>query len=119
MPPRFPQLRTAFHTSARANSLSAAALPRAQKISADWKGTSATGGNTKNFIGGQFVESKASQWIDVHDPVSSFSIVKSKWTKFGSLVYPNRVDQGPPNHRHRVRAGCRRCLRGVQDMEQD
>ncbi|KAJ3550291.1 hypothetical protein NMY22_g560 [Coprinellus aureogranulatus] len=65
---RFPQLRSAFHTSARANALSTAALPRAQKLSADWKGTSATGGNTKNFIGGQFVESKASEWVDVHDP---------------------------------------------------
>ncbi|TEB38997.1 methylmalonate-semialdehyde dehydrogenase [Coprinellus micaceus] len=66
--PSFPQLRSAFHTSARAHSLSAAALPRAQRLSADWKGTSATGRNTKNFIGGQFVESKSAGWIDVHDP---------------------------------------------------
>lgn len=71
--PRFPQLRTiragAFSTSARSNALSPAALPRAQKLSADWKGTSATGANTKNFIAGEFVESKSSEWIDVHDPV--------------------------------------------------
>ncbi|KAF5323622.1 hypothetical protein D9611_005766 [Ephemerocybe angulata] len=70
--PRFPQLRTirpgAFSTSARSYALSAAALPRAQKLSADWKGTSATGANTKNFIGGEFVESKTTEWIDVHDP---------------------------------------------------
>ena len=49
--------------------LSAAANSRAEKISQDWKGTSATGGNTKNFVGGEFVESKAEQWIDVVDPV--------------------------------------------------
>ncbi|RXW19525.1 hypothetical protein EST38_g6326 [Candolleomyces aberdarensis] len=70
--PRLPQLRhiraSAFSTSARANALSAAALPRAQKLSEGWKGTSATGGNTKNFIAGQFVESKSAEWIDVHDP---------------------------------------------------
>lgn len=28
-----------------------------------------TGGTTKNFIGGQFVESKTDEWFDVHDPV--------------------------------------------------
>ncbi|KAJ2919311.1 hypothetical protein MD484_g1150, partial [Candolleomyces efflorescens] len=70
--PRFPQLRhiraSAFSTSARAHALSAAALPRAQKLSEGWKGTSATGGNTKNFIAGQFVESTSPEWIDVHDP---------------------------------------------------
>jgi len=42
---------------------------KAENISANWKGTSATGGNTKNFIGGAFVESKTTQWHDVLDPV--------------------------------------------------
>ncbi|GJE87635.1 CoA-acylating methylmalonate-semialdehyde dehydrogenase [Phanerochaete sordida] len=50
--------------------LTAAARSRAEKISSEWQGTSATGGNTKNFIGGEFVESKASDWIDVVDPAS-------------------------------------------------
>ncbi|KAF8762015.1 Methylmalonate-semialdehyde dehydrogenase [Rhizoctonia solani] len=40
----------------------------AEEISRDWKGTSATGANTKLYIGGEFVESKAEKWIDVHDP---------------------------------------------------
>ncbi|GLB36007.1 putative aldehyde dehydrogenase family protein [Lyophyllum shimeji] len=58
----------AFATSAPLSALSAAALPKAERISAEWKGTSATGGTTKNFIGGEFVESKASEWVDVVDP---------------------------------------------------
>lgn len=70
---RLPQLRTvqrkAFHTSANWKALSAVALPKAEQISASWKGTNATGGSTKNFIGGEFVESKTTEWIDVHDPV--------------------------------------------------
>ena len=49
--------------------LSSTQRAHAEKISAEWKGTSATGGNTKNFIGGEFVESKAEAWIDVVDPV--------------------------------------------------
>ncbi|KAF8078767.1 methylmalonate-semialdehyde dehydrogenase [Lyophyllum atratum] len=58
----------AFATSAPLAALSAAALPKAERISAEWKGTSATGGTTKNFIGGEFVESKTSEWVDVVDP---------------------------------------------------
>ncbi|TFY59100.1 hypothetical protein EVJ58_g5999 [Rhodofomes roseus] len=42
----------------------------ATSISADWKGTSATGEKTKNFIGGAFVESSAESWIDVVDPAT-------------------------------------------------
>lgn len=60
-----------LHTSASAKALGVLAQPKAEQISAKWKGTSATGGSTKNFIGGEFVESKAAEWIDVHDPVSS------------------------------------------------
>jgi len=69
---RLPQLRLlgsrSLSHSARVQALSAVARPKAEQISAEWKGTSATGGNTKNFIGGQFVESKSTEWIDVHDP---------------------------------------------------
>ena len=49
--------------------LSQTARSRAEKLSAEWNGTSATGDNTKNFIGGEFVESNAKEWIDVVDPV--------------------------------------------------
>lgn len=64
-------LGKSFHTTTSVNALSALAQPKAERISANWKGTSATGGRTKNFIGGQFAESKATEWIDVHDPVST------------------------------------------------
>ena len=71
--PRPAQLRVrSLATSASRpplSGLSATAKSRAEKISQEWKGTSATGANTKNFIGGEFVESKAEQWIDVVDPV--------------------------------------------------
>jgi malonate-semialdehyde dehydrogenase (acetylating) / methylmalonate-semialdehyde dehydrogenase len=60
-----------FSTSAPRADLSAAALPKAEQISAEWKGTSATGGTTKNFIGGEFIQSKSTDWIDVLDPVRS------------------------------------------------
>ena len=43
---------------------------KAELLSSSWKGTNASGGNTKNYIGGEFVESKAENWIDVLDPVS-------------------------------------------------
>lgn len=71
--PRFALLRSigsrGISTTARLQALSAAARPKAEQISAEWKGTSATGANTKNFIGGQFVESKSTEWIEVQDPV--------------------------------------------------
>lgn len=70
---RFPQLRTlqshSFHSSSHLRALSPLAIQKAEQISFQWKGTSATGGTTKNFIGGEFVESKTTQWIDAHDPV--------------------------------------------------
>jgi malonate-semialdehyde dehydrogenase (acetylating)/methylmalonate-semialdehyde dehydrogenase len=62
-------------------------LPFAEKISAEWKGTSATGGTTKNFIGGEFVESKASQWFDVLDPVKKMILFYDVWLT--RLVYAN------------------------------
>ncbi|KAK2461646.1 hypothetical protein APHAL10511_006109 [Amanita phalloides] len=69
---RFPRLGCShlrlFSTSTRLNALNAKAQAFADKLSAEWKGTSASGGTTKNFIGGEFVESRANQWIDVLDP---------------------------------------------------
>jgi len=49
--------------------LNSAVREKAEKLSRDWKGTSASGENTKNFIGGEFVQSSSTQWIDVVDPV--------------------------------------------------
>lgn len=57
-----------FSSSSRRTALSALAHPKAEALSAEWKGTSATGKNTKLFINGEFVESEASEYIDVHDP---------------------------------------------------
>lgn len=61
-----------------ASGLSATARAKAEKLSADWKGTSATGGTTKNYIGGEFVESKTDKWIDLHDPVLNFDPLNCK-----------------------------------------
>ncbi|KAG8927082.1 hypothetical protein FRC02_008473 [Tulasnella sp. 418] len=51
-----------------ASQLKPTAQNAAQAISTNWKGTSATGGTAKNFIGGEFVESKTDRWLDVVDP---------------------------------------------------
>lgn len=79
---RFPRLRhiprpsRSFSTSAPSSAgLSPLARPVANEISAKWKGTSMTGGTTKNFIGGQFVESKADKWLDAIDPVRIFPLL--------------------------------------------
>ncbi|KAL5519059.1 hypothetical protein ACEPAH_742 [Sanghuangporus vaninii] len=48
--------------------LSSVAREKAEQLSANWKGTSASGDATKNYIGGQFVDSKADTLIDVLDP---------------------------------------------------
>ncbi|KAI0639817.1 methylmalonate-semialdehyde dehydrogenase [Trametes polyzona] len=72
-PARLPQVRAYATTSGSRpplSGLSAIAKAKAEKLSQEWKGTSATGENTKNFIGGEFVESKADKWIDVVDPAS-------------------------------------------------
>ena len=49
--------------------LSPTARAKALELSTNWKGTSTTGRQTKNFIGGEFVESSTNEWIDVLDPV--------------------------------------------------
>lgn len=65
-----------FATSASRRALNAVALPKAEQISSEWKGTSATGGNTKNYIGGEFIESKTQEWHDVLDPVSYYTNIR-------------------------------------------
>ncbi|KAE9408241.1 methylmalonate-semialdehyde dehydrogenase [Gymnopus androsaceus JB14] len=56
-----------FSTSSRVLALSSAAQLKVDQLS-QWKGTSVTGGTTKNFIGGEFVESRSSDWTEVYDP---------------------------------------------------
>lgn len=43
------------------------------EVSKKWQGTTANGGKTKNYIAGEFVDSKATKWLDVTDPVSNRS----------------------------------------------
>ncbi|GFZ48794.1 hypothetical protein JCM24511_06543 [Saitozyma sp. JCM 24511] len=50
--------------------LSPLAQAAAEEVTAKWRGTSALGGKTKNYIGGEFVESKAEKWLEVRDPAS-------------------------------------------------
>jgi malonate-semialdehyde dehydrogenase (acetylating)/methylmalonate-semialdehyde dehydrogenase len=57
-----------FASSAPLNALNAAARSKAEQLSSEWQGFSATGGNTKNYIGGKFVESQSTEWHDVVDP---------------------------------------------------
>ncbi|BEI86890.1 hypothetical protein CcaverHIS002_0702360 [Cutaneotrichosporon cavernicola] len=62
---------TAAHpVTGGASQLSPLAAKAAEEVSSKWKGTSALGGNTKNYIGGEFVESSCSKWVEVHDPSS-------------------------------------------------
>ncbi|KIK70843.1 hypothetical protein GYMLUDRAFT_32914 [Collybiopsis luxurians FD-317 M1] len=89
-----PRIRTlhhsrAFGTSARALSLSSAARIKADSLS-QWKGTSVNGGQTKNFIGGEFVESKSSEWIDVLEP--STQTLLSRVPQTTDLEFKQAVD---------------------------
>lgn len=58
-------------TTVGTGQLSPLAAAAAEEVSSKWKGTSATGGKTKNYIGGEFTESKATKWLEVRDPVST------------------------------------------------
>jgi hypothetical protein len=44
-------------------------MKAAEEVSSKWKGTTANGGKTKNYIGGEFVDSSAKKWLEVRDPV--------------------------------------------------
>ncbi len=69
--------------------LNSAVREKAEKLSRDWKGTSSSGENTKNFIGGEFVQSTATQWIDVVDPVRRIY-----------LTYSDRRSRRNSPHKH-------------------
>jgi malonate-semialdehyde dehydrogenase (acetylating)/methylmalonate-semialdehyde dehydrogenase len=55
--------------------LNSFSLSQAEELSSQWKGTNFLGGTTKNFIDGEFRESKTEKWIDVLDPVSLHQVV--------------------------------------------
>lgn len=79
--------------------LSQSARPWAEKLSTEWKGTHAAGGNTKNYIGGQFVDSKASVWHDVVDPVclrSLSSYFTNVFHSFSPHKHYSRASPRPP-----------------------
>ncbi|KAJ6505547.1 Methylmalonate-semialdehyde dehydrogenase [Mycena sanguinolenta] len=50
--------------------LSSVSQSRAEELSSQWKGTNFLGGTTKNFIDGEFRESKSEKWIDILDPAT-------------------------------------------------
>jgi len=56
--------------------LNSFARGKAEEITKIWKGTNATGGKTKNFIGGQFVESQTTEWIEVLDPATQTLVTR-------------------------------------------
>ncbi|KAJ7099611.1 Aldehyde/histidinol dehydrogenase [Mycena crocata] len=78
-----------FSTSASRKALAPLALSAAERL-AEWKGTSVSGGNTKNYIGGEFVESKTSDWIDVLDP--STQTLLSRVPQTTSAEFDQAVD---------------------------
>ncbi|EPQ32270.1 uncharacterized protein PFL1_00467 [Pseudozyma flocculosa PF-1] len=64
-----PATATSSHAGgAAAAQLSPLALSKAKDVESKWKGVSMFGGTTKNYVDGQFVDSKTSQWLDVNDP---------------------------------------------------
>ncbi|WWD03745.1 methylmalonate-semialdehyde dehydrogenase (acylating) [Kwoniella europaea PYCC6329] len=63
-------------SSSSKSGLSPLAAAAAKKVSDKWRGTSAVGGNTKNYIGGEFKESKAEKWLDVNDPSTQTLLTK-------------------------------------------
>ncbi|KDQ16280.1 hypothetical protein BOTBODRAFT_30986 [Botryobasidium botryosum FD-172 SS1] len=74
--PRTPVGARLYSTAPGGSGLSSRARAVADQLSSNWKGTNATGGNTKNFIGGEFVESKAEKWLDVNDPSTQTLLTK-------------------------------------------
>ncbi|KAH8120204.1 Methylmalonate-semialdehyde dehydrogenase [Phellopilus nigrolimitatus] len=91
---RSPPVRT-FATAANVRikspltGLAPAIRERAEQLSAGWKGTNASGETTKNYIGGQFVESKADKLIDVVDPSTQTLLTRvpeTTSTEFDSAV---------------------------------
>ncbi|KAI0800860.1 methylmalonate-semialdehyde dehydrogenase [Fomes fomentarius] len=95
--------------------LSAVAKSRAEKLSQEWKGTSATGANTKNFVGGEFVESKAEQWIDVVDPATQTLLTRVPETT--SSEFEQAVDAASHAYKTWSRTSVLTRQRFVMDLQ--
>jgi hypothetical protein len=73
--PRYLPRNLRYASTAAATSTSSSAkfaplaMKAAEEVSTKWKGTTANGGKTKNYIGGEFVDSSAKKWLEVRDPV--------------------------------------------------
>ncbi|WRT70152.1 methylmalonate-semialdehyde dehydrogenase (acylating) [Kwoniella shivajii] len=63
-------------SSAPSKGLSPLAAKAAEEVSSTWRGTSALGGKTKNYIGGEFKDSSSEEWLDVHDPSTQTLLTK-------------------------------------------
>nr|VWO94344.1 Succinate-semialdehyde dehydrogenase (EC [Ganoderma boninense] len=118
--PRPAQLRVrSLATSSTAkpalSGLSVTGKSRAEKISQEWKGTSATGGNSKNFIGGEFVESKADKWIDVVDPASQTLLTRVPETT--SAEFEQAVDAAQQAYKSWSRSSVLTRQRFVMDLQ--
>ncbi|KAI0778596.1 methylmalonate-semialdehyde dehydrogenase [Trametes elegans] len=118
--PRPAQLRvrsfaTASGSKAPLSGLNATAKAKAEKISQEWKGTSATGENTKNFVGGQFVESKADKWIDVVDPATQTLLTKVPETT--STEFEQAVDAASHAYKSWNRSSVLTRQRFVMDLQ--
>ncbi|KDN44566.1 putative methylmalonate-semialdehyde dehydrogenase mitochondrial precursor [Tilletiaria anomala UBC 951] len=68
--PRALLARPAQASSSSSPSLGGASLLQARDIESKWAGTSTSGGTTKNYINGHFVDSTTDRWVDVHDPAT-------------------------------------------------
>ena len=73
---RLPRNTATLARRTYASSSSSASLDAYSKLNTRaWKGTSVNGTPVKNFIGGQFVASKATTHYDVYNPVSRPELV--------------------------------------------
>lgn len=63
--------RRGLHSTSATAALGSLAAARAKDVESKWRGTSTSGGTTKNYVDGQFVDSKTDGWIEVPDPVST------------------------------------------------
>ena len=89
--------------------LNTAARAKAEQITAQWKGTNASGGNVKNYIGGKFVDSKADKWIDLVDPVWPQNPRPGEELMVATTVDPNLAFTRSRDDLLRVRTGSRSC----------
>ncbi|KAI0652283.1 methylmalonate-semialdehyde dehydrogenase [Trametes meyenii] len=95
--------------------LSATAKAKAEKLSQEWKGTSATGENTKNFVGGQFVESETDKWVDVVDPATQTLLTRVPETT--SSEFEQAVDAASQAYKTWSRSSVLTRQRFVMDLQ--